>query len=79
MVASASLATHWWAPAGLCSSSHSWPNRLSKKPLLHWVGVLVQVTSMPEVMASAPLPEPKVFGQPSPCPITGQPSGSAPT
>ena len=58
MVASASLATHWWAPAGLCSSSHSWPKRLSKKPLPHWVGVLVQVTSIPEVMASAPLPVP---------------------
>ena len=58
MVASASLATHWWAPAGLCSSSHSWPKRLSKKPLPHWVGVLVHVTSRPEVMASAPLPVP---------------------
>ena len=58
MVSSASLATHWWAPAGLWTSSHSWPKRLSKKPLPHWVGVLVQVTSMPEVMVSAPLPVP---------------------
>ncbi len=30
MIASASLATHWCAPAGLCSSSHSYLNRNSK-------------------------------------------------
>ena len=34
----ASLATHWCAPAGLSVSSHSWPNRFSKKPLPHLVG-----------------------------------------
>ena len=39
---------HWCAPAGLLVSSHSWPNRFSKKPLPHWVGVAVQVTSRPD-------------------------------
>ncbi len=33
------LATHCCAPAGLFVSSHSKPNRFSKKLLLHWVGV----------------------------------------
>ena len=58
MIASESLATHWLAPPGLLSSSHSWPKRISKKRLLHSVGTSVQVTSRPEVMASAPLPVP---------------------
>ncbi len=58
MISGAFLATHWWAPAGLCSSSYSYSKRFLKNPLLHWVGVLVQVTSRPEVMASAPLPVP---------------------
>ena len=57
-VASASLATHWCASPGLLVSSHSWPKRLSKNALSHCVGVLVQVTSMPLVIVSAPLPEP---------------------
>ena len=57
-VSVASSATHWWAPAGLSVSSHSWPNRLPKKPLPHWVGVLVQVTSRPLVIVSGPLPVP---------------------
>ena len=57
-VASASFATHCFAPAGLSTSSHSWPNRFWKKPELHVVGVLVQVTSRPEVIVSAPLPVP---------------------
>ena len=59
--ASASLATHWFAPAGLCSSSHSKPNRFSKNLLLHRVGVCVQVTSRPLVIASRPLPLPKLL------------------
>ena len=25
------MATHWWAPAGLFPSSHSYPNRFQKK------------------------------------------------
>jgi hypothetical protein len=58
MVSSASFATHWCAPAGLLVSSHSCPKRLSKKPLPHWVGELVHVTSRPLVIVSGPLPVP---------------------
>jgi hypothetical protein len=54
------LGCHWCAPAGLLVSSHSKPNRFSKKLLLHFVGVVVQVTSRPLVMASRPLPLPKL-------------------
>ena len=79
MVASASLATHWFAPAGLCESSHSWPKRTSKKVLSHCVGVGVHVTSRPEVMASWSLPVPKDCFQPRPCSSSGAPSGSVPT
>ena len=78
-VIDASLATHWWAPAGLDDSSHSWPNRFSKKPLLHWVGVAVHVTSRPLVIVSAPLPLPKPCFQPKPISSMSAPSGSAPT
>src|SRR5688500_6856117 len=38
---------HCCAPAGLFVSSHSKPNRFSKKLLLHFVGVWLQVTSRP--------------------------------
>ena len=68
IVAAAPLATHWCAPAGLLESSHSKPNRFSKKLLLHLVGVVVQVTSRPLVIASAPLPVPKLLFQPKPEP-----------
>ena len=44
IVAAASFATHWCAPAGLFVSSHSWPKRFSKNSLPHFVGVLVHVT-----------------------------------
>ena len=74
-----SFGCHWWAPAGLLVSSHSKPNRWSKKSLLHRVGVVVQVTSMPLVIASAPLPVPKLFFQPRPISSSGAPSGSLPT
>src|SRR5690348_16032016 len=67
MIASAPLATHCCAPAGLFVSSHSKPNRFSRKLLLHFVGVLVQVTSRPLVIVSPPAPVPKVFFQPRPC------------
>ena len=53
-----SFGCHWLAPAGLLVSSHSKPNRFSKKLLLQRVGVAVQVTSIPLVIASAPLPVP---------------------
>ena len=53
---SAFLASHCLAPAGLVVSSHSFSNRFLKKRLLHCVGVCVQVTSRPPVMASAPCP-----------------------
>ena len=56
IVASAPLACHCFAPAGLFVSSHSFSNRFLKNRLLHFVGVCVQVTSGPPVMASAPMP-----------------------
>ena len=77
--ASASFATHCFAPAGLSTSSHSWPKRFWKKPCPHCVGVEVQVTSRPLVIASPPLPEPYVLRQPRPCSSMGAPSGSGPT
>src|ERR1700733_6548241 len=73
------LGFHWCAPAGLLVSSHSKPNRFSKKLLLHLVGVVVQVTSRPLVMASAPLPVPWLLVQPRPCSVRSAPSGSRPT
>ena len=79
MISPASLATHWCAPAGDFSSSHSKPNRFSKKKLLHWAGVWVQVTSSPLVMASPALPEPKLEVQPNPCASRPSASGSGPT
>ncbi|MNF74896.1 hypothetical protein D3C84_569420 [compost metagenome] len=54
MISGASLATHCLAPAGDWVSSHSYLNRFSKKLLLHSVGVLLQVTSMPLEMLSLP-------------------------
>src|SRR5512143_598254 len=73
------LATHWCAPAGLLLSSHSYLNRFSKKLLLHFVGVWVQVTSRPLVIASPPLPVPKLLFQPRPCSSRPAASGSGPT
>src|SRR6476469_10696374 len=79
MVASASFAVNCQAPAGLLVSSHSWPYRVSRKLLSHFVGVGVQTTSRPLVIASLPPPVPKELFQPRPCISRGQPSGSAPT
>jgi hypothetical protein len=42
---------HCFAPAGLVVSSHSYSKRCLKKSLLHFVGVVVQVTSSPLVVA----------------------------
>ena len=78
-MSSASLATHWFAPAGLCSSSHSFSKRISRKRLSHWVGVSVQVTSRPEVIVAVPLPDSYELIQPRPCASSGAPSGSGPT
>ena len=47
---------HCLAPAGLSVSSHSYPNRCLKKSWLHLIGVVVQVTSRPLVIACAPAP-----------------------
>src|SRR5215471_6486972 len=60
------FAFHCFAPAGLLVSSHSFSNRFLKKRLLHLVGVCVQVTSGPPVMASAPMPVPCLLFQPRP-------------
>src|SRR5258705_4617836 len=79
IVASAPFAFHCFAPAGLFVSSHSYLNWLSKKWLLHFVGVCDQVTSGPPVMASLPLPVPYLLIQPRPCCSMAAPSGSGPT
>src|SRR5262245_37706829 len=42
---------HCFAPAGLVVSSHSYSKRCLKKSLLHFVGVVVHVTSRPLVVA----------------------------
>src|SRR5712671_2882792 len=73
------LATHCCAPAGLFVSSHSKPNRFSRKLLLHFVGVVVHVTSRPLVIVSAPLPVPKLLRQPRPCSSRPAASGSSAT
>ena len=39
LCAAASFGVHCLAPAGLSVSSHSWPNRFSRKPLSHLAGV----------------------------------------
>src|SRR5690242_21692342 len=78
MSAAAPFAFHCFAPAGLLVSSHSYLNRLSKKWLLHFVGVWVQVTSGPPVIASAPTPVPNLLFQPKPCSSSAPPSGSGP-
>src|ERR1700693_5900025 len=79
IVAAPPFAFHCQAPAGLLVSSHSLLNRLSKKWLLHFVGVCDQVTSGPPVMASAPAPVPYLLFQPSPWSSSSAPSGSGPT
>src|SRR4030081_465702 len=78
IVASAPLAFHCCAPAGLFVSSHSKLNRLSKKWLLHFVGGCAHVTSGPPVMASAPKPVPCLLFQPRPGSSMALPSGSGP-
>src|SRR3954471_19163264 len=79
MNASAPLATHWCAPAGLLVSSHSKPKRFSKKLLLHRVGVLLQVTSRPLVIVCGPLPLAKLLRQPRPWDSSPAASGSGAT
>src|SRR5215469_11646258 len=78
IVASAPLAFHCWAPAGLLVSSHSYLKRFSKNELPHFVGVLLQTTSGPPVMASAPTPVPFFERQPRPWSSMAEPSGSGP-
>ena len=50
------LGFHWFAPPGLWVSSHSNLKRWSKYSLDHCVGLVVQVTSRPLVMASPAMP-----------------------
>src|SRR5207248_4391418 len=78
IVAVPPFAFHCCAPAGLLVSSHSYLNRLSKKWLLHLVGVWVQVTSGPPVIASAPTPVLYLLFQPRPWSSIAPPSGSGP-
>ncbi len=74
-----SFGFHWLAPAGLLTSSHSWPKRMSKNELSHFVGVFVQAPSRPLVIASSPAPVPFELLQPRPCCSSGAASGSGPT
>src|SRR5499427_562358 len=78
-VATPPFALNCQAPAGLFVSSHSLLNRLSKKWLLHFVGVCDQMTSGPPVIASSPLPVPNLLFQPRPCSSIGAASGAGPT
>ena len=48
-------------------------------PLLHFVGVLDQMTSSPLVVVSPALPVPKGLAQPKSCCSSGAPSGGGPT
>src|SRR3979490_897727 len=79
IVASAPFAFHCCAPAGLFVSSHSLLNRLSKKWLLHCVGVCDERPPGRPVMGCAPLPVPNLPFQPRPCCSIGAASGSGPT
>src|ERR1700754_119625 len=79
MEASAPFAFHCFAPAGLFVSSHSFSNRFLKKRLLHFVGVCVQVTSGPPVMAPQPMPVLYLLFQPRPWSSMAPLSGAAPT
>src|SRR5581483_11766329 len=75
VVASAFLALHCLAPAGLVSGSHSYLKRFSKKRLLHCVGFCDQVTSGPPVMASPPRPVLYLLFQPRPWSSSAPASG----
>src|SRR5690348_11817843 len=66
MFGSVPFACHCHAPAGLFTTSQSYLNKLSKKLLLHFVGVCDQMTSGPPVMASDPKPVPNLLFHPSP-------------
>src|SRR5947208_15629359 len=79
MSAAALLAFHCFAPAGLLVSSHSFSNRFLKNRLLHLVGVWLQVTSGPPVIASAPNPVPNLLFHPRPWSSRAPLSGSGPT
>src|SRR5207253_10770739 len=79
IVAAAPFAFHCFAPAGLLVSSHSFSNRFLKKRLLHLVGVCVQVTSGPPVIASHPMPVLNLLFQPRPWSSSAPASGSGPT
>src|SRR5712692_6877015 len=76
--ASGFLGLYCHAPAGLVVSSQSYLWRLSRNPLSHFVGSLVQAPSSPLVIVSGPFPLPKVFLQPRPCSSRLAPSGSGP-
>lgn len=70
-------ASHWWAPPGLSTRDHVLWNRDSRKLLDHLVGVLLQVTSRPEV--KEPVPSLKLPAQPSCCSPRSAASGAPPS
>src|SRR5687767_5154558 len=77
--ASGFFGLHCFAPAGLSVSSHSYLNRFSRKPLSHFVGLLVHAPSRPLVTVCSPFPLPYLLIQPMPCVSIGAASGSGPT
>src|SRR5215475_5548037 len=79
IVEAPAFARHCFAPAGLVVSSHSFSNRFLKNRLLHFVGVCVQVTSGPPLIASAPIPVPCLLFHPRPWSSKALLSGSGPT
>src|SRR5262244_4299051 len=79
IVAAPHFALNCQAPAGLFVNSHSYLNRFSKKLLLHFVGVVVQITSRPLPIASPAMPVLYLLFQPRPCSSIVAASGSAPT
>lgn len=70
-------ASHWWAPPGLSTRDHSLWNRDSRKLLDHLVGVLLQVTSRPDV--KDPVPSLKLPAHPSCCSPRSAASGAPPS
>ena len=73
------IACHTFAPAGVSTNSHSYPNSKSKYPLSHCVGFAVHAPSNPLVIVSLPLPEAYELVQPNPISSKLAPSGSTPT
>ena len=77
--ATGSLGVHCLAPAGLVVSSQSYLNRLSRKPLSHFVGSLVHAPSSPLVIRVGALAAAEGVPPAEALLLDGAPSGSGPT